>query len=145
MTLLEHSIFINATPEAIDAVALDANRLPEWYAGIQEVKPDDIYPEVGGTVEAVYKTAGINFKMKITSMELVRGQNQTLKIEGMIDGTSHWIYTPEGEGMQITCTFDYEMPGGSVGKAFDKLIVERMNAENLKKSLKNLKAIAESH
>jgi hypothetical protein len=60
MTTLERSIIIDATPAAIDAVALDGNRLPEWYAGMQEATSDGVYPAVGGTVATVYKAAGIN-------------------------------------------------------------------------------------
>ena len=40
-------------------------------------------------------------------------------------------------------SFEYEMPGGGVGKLVDRLLAERMNAQNLEKSLENLKALAE--
>lgn len=143
MTTLERSIIIDATAAAIDAVALDGNRLPEWYAGMQEAKSDGIYPVVGGTVATVYKAAGINFKIKIISLELVRGQKIKLKMEGMITGTNEWIYTPEGDKTRVTVILDYEMPGGGIGQAINKLIVEKMNAENLEKSLANLKTVVE--
>jgi carbon monoxide dehydrogenase subunit G len=143
MTTLERSIEINAGPAAIDAVALNGNRLSEWYTGMQETKADAVYPEVGGTVEATYRAAGINFKMKITSVELVRGHSITLKMDGMITGTNRWVYSPAGEATRVTATLDYEMPGGSLGQAVNKLIVEKMNAENLEKSLNNLKAVVE--
>ena len=141
MTILEHSIVINTTTEAIDEVVLDATRLPEWYVGIQETRPDAVYPQVGGQVEAVYKAAGMNFKIKMTCLEIERGQKQTLKMEGMISGTNRWTYTPAEDGTRITGTFEYELPGGSIGQAINKLIVERMNAENLEKSLQNLKTL----
>lgn len=144
MTSLKDSIIIKAPLETIEAIALDANRLPEWYAGMQESTPDETYPEVGGTVDTVYKAAGMSFKMKIISTELIRGQSQTLKMEGMITGTNQWTFAPQGEETRVTCTFEYEMPGGGIGKALDKLVIERMNAENLKKSLKNLKKLSES-
>lgn len=143
MTTLERSILIEATTQEIQTIALDANRLPEWYAGIQKAQPDETYPEVGGVVEAVYKAAGISFNIKMTTVELVWGDHQTLKMEGMITGTSRWVFTPEAEGTRVTATFDYEMPGGGLGKVFDKLLVERMNADNLDKSLKKLKTVAE--
>ena len=74
MTILKKTVMIQATPAEIDAVALAGERLPEWYAGIQEAKSDGLYPEVGGVIEAVYKAAGINFKIKIISLELDRGR-----------------------------------------------------------------------
>jgi uncharacterized membrane protein len=117
--------------------------LPEWYSGIQEATPDNTYPEVGGTVAAVYKAAGVNFKIKMTSKEYVRGQVLATEMEGMITGTNRWLYTPEGEGTQVSVTFEYEMPGGGIGQAVNKLIIEKMNAENLEKSLQNLKKLVE--
>ena len=143
MTTVERSILINASPDAINAVTLDGRRLPEWYAGIQQAEPDDLFPEPGGKVELVYKAAGVTFNITMTSLELVRGQSVTQQMEGMITGTSRWVYTPEGDGTRVTATFEYEMPGGVLGKAINKLMVERMNAKNLEKSLENLKALVE--
>ena len=143
MTTLERSIVINASPETIDAITTDPSRLPEWYAGIQEAKSDGTYPQVGGTVESVYKAVGISFKIKMTSEEYVPGQSMRINMEGMISGTNRWTYQPEGDGTRITATFEYEMPGGGLGQAVNKLVVEKMNAENLEKSLENLKALVE--
>lgn len=142
-TVLERSVVIHATTEEIDAVTLDGNRFPEWYAGVQQAIPDDKYPEPGGTVSLVYKAAGAKFNMTMTSLRIVYGQSLLLRMEGMITGKSRWVYTPEGEGTRLTCTFEYDVPGGDVGQAFNKLILERMNAENLEKSLNNLKAVVE--
>lgn len=144
MTTLERSILINATTEAIDAVALNGNRLPQWYTGMQEAQADNLYPQVGGTVETTYRTAGLNFKVKITSVQLTPGQSITLRMDGMITGTNRWVYQPEGEAVRVIATLDYEMPGGGLGQALNKLVVEKMNAENLEKSLANLKALVES-
>jgi hypothetical protein len=142
-TVLERSIVINATTEAIDRVTLDGARFPEWYAGVQQATPDDLYPEPGGRVALVYRAAGARFNMTMTSLRIVHGHSLLLRMEGMITGKSRWIYTPEGEGTRVSCTFEYDVPGGDVGQAFNKLILERMNAENLEKSLANLKAVVE--
>jgi hypothetical protein len=143
MTTLERSIIIKGSRAEIDAVTLDGNRLSEWYAGIQESKADQRYPEVGGGVDTVYKAAGISFKVKITSVEFKRGEGISLQMDGMITGTNRWIYNDVEGGTQVTARLDYEMPGGGIGKAVNKLIVEKMNADNLEKSLNNLKKIVE--
>jgi uncharacterized membrane protein len=143
MTALERSVFIDAPVDAIEAITLDGQRLPDWYAGVEHAEPDDVYPEPGGVVNMVYKAAGIGFDIKMTSLELVRGQSSTYQMEGMIAGTNHWMFAPEGDGTWITATFEYEMPGGILGKAADKLVVERVNAQNLEQSLNNLKALVE--
>lgn len=140
-TVVEKSIIIQATPEEVDAITLDGNRLPEWYAGVQSAEPDDTYPEPGGVVNMVYRSAGVNFKMSMTSLRLVKGESLLLKMDGMITGKNRWFYTAEEEGTRVNCRFEYEMPGGSIGQAVNKLVVERMNVQNLEKSLENLKDV----
>ncbi len=144
MATLERSIFINATTDEIDFFTLDPWRLPEWYEGVERVEPDGVYPEPGGVVNMIYKSAGISFTIKMTCLELVRGEYALYKMEGMMTGTNRWTHTPEGDGTWLTAQFDYELPGGGLGKAFDRLVVERMNTENLEKSLARLKELVEA-
>jgi uncharacterized membrane protein len=143
-TVVEKSIVIHATPAEVDAVTLDGNRLPEWYAGVQSAVPDAAYPEAGSTVNMVYRSSGVNFKMSMTSLRLVRGESLLLKMDGMITGKNRWFYTPEEEGTRVNCRFEYDMPGGSIGQAVNKLVIERMNVQNLEKSLENLKQVVEN-
>lgn len=144
MTTLKHSIVINASIDKLDAITLDGNRFSEWYEGIEQSIPDSKFPDPGGVVETVYRTAGIKFNVKMISLAIVRSHYLIMKMEGMITGTSKWEYIPDGDGVRVTCTFEYEMPGGGIGKALNKLVVERMNDENLEKSLGNLKALVEA-
>jgi uncharacterized membrane protein len=144
MTTLERSVYIDdATTDDIDAVSLDPSRLPEWYAGVESVEPDGVFPEPGGQVDMVYKAAGATLHIKMTSLELERGEYALYRMEGMMEGTTRWVHTPEANGVRLTATFDYELPGGGLGKVVDKLLVERMNAKNLEDSLENLKALVE--
>lgn len=143
MAKVERSILIKASPEVLDAITSDGKRLPEWFAGVEKAEPDDTFPEVGGKMVTTYKSAGATFELTQTVIERVEGQSAKYKMEGMITGTNHWVFAPEGDGIRVTVTFDYEMPGGALGKVADKLIVEKMNTENLEKSLENLKKLAE--
>jgi uncharacterized membrane protein len=143
MTTVERSVLINTPVDAIETIMDDARRLPEWYAGIEQADSDDVFPEPGGKVDMVYKAAGITFTLTQTSLERVPGQGGVNQMEGMITGTNHLTYTPEGEGIRVTMRFEYQMPGGGLGKVVDRLLVERMNAQNLERSLANLKTLAE--
>jgi hypothetical protein len=143
MTTVERSILINASTDAIDAIALDGNRLPEWYVGIAQATPDELYPEVGGRVSLVYKAAAVTFSLTLTVQELARGYHIAYQMSGMMVGTQHWSYTPEGGQTRLMALVEYDMPGGALGKIADKLVVERMNARHLEESLENLKALAE--
>jgi hypothetical protein len=147
MTTIERSVLIDATVDEVTSVAYDARRMTEWYVGMASAEPDEVYPEPGGQVEVVYQAAGINFKTKMTSQILERRDDGSAfmqdTLEGSIAGVSQWSYVPESDGTRVTAAFDYTIPGGILGKVADKLAVERMNAENLEKSLLNLKAEVE--
>jgi uncharacterized membrane protein len=143
MTTLKRDIFINASPEAIFKIASEASRFPEWYAGIEATEPDDVFPQPGGKVQMDYKAAGISFEMTMTSLEMEPGKYMVSQMEGMITGTNRWDYEPQEGGTRVSVEFEYEMPGGALGQLANKLLVERMNAENLEKSLEKLKAVTE--
>jgi len=145
MTKLERSIVIHGTAEEIDAIVSDATRLPEWYAGIESAVPDEVFPEPGGRVEMLYKSAGITFEMSQTSLEYDPPNRGKYMMEGMLTGVYEELLETVDEGTRFILKFDYEMPGGGVGKLIDKLVVERMNAKNLEDSLKNMKALVERH
>jgi len=143
MTVLERSIVIKGTAAEIDAITSDGDRLPEWYAGITKATADGIFPDPGGIVEMKYKSAGITFDMSQTVLEYEYAKGGKYKMEGMIAGVYEEIFEPVDDGTRFTLKFDYEMPGGGVGKLVDKLFVERMNAKNLEESLENMKTLVE--
>jgi hypothetical protein len=143
MATVERSILIDAATDAIDAIALDGNRLSEWYVGVEQATPDDLYPEAGGRVSLVYKAAAVTFNLTLTVQELIRGNYVSYRMSGMMVGTQEWHHASEGGKTRLTARVEYEMPGGALGKIADKLVVERMNAHNLEESLKNLKALVE--
>ncbi len=143
MTLLERSTLIHASLEAIDAIAMDCGSWPEWYPGVQQATPDDVYPQVGGKINIAYKTSGLSFTLTFTLVDYVFGQTVAYDIAGMMSGNTRYILEPQADGVMMTARFDYTVPGGGLGKIADKLVIERMNAENLEKSLANMKAILE--
>lgn len=144
-TTVERSVIIRANPDKINEVALDGHRLPDWYEGIQAAAPDSTYPLPGGAVDVTYKAAGIKFNLKMKTIEYVDGVSFGLEMEGMIKGRTRWELAPRGEGRtKLNCTFEYEMPGGSIGQAVNKMVVEKMNVDNLEKSLNKLKVLVEA-
>lgn len=143
MATLERSVFINAPLDDIDVYTLDASRWPEWYVGIEQAAPDGVFPDPGGVVQVVYRAAGVNFNLTMTSTEHIVGESLTIQMEGMITGMNRWLYAAEGDGTWVTSIFEYEIPGGGLGQALDKLVLERMNTEYLESSLSNLKALVE--
>ena len=136
MATIEKNIVINASTEAIDQYAIDANTYPQWFAGVESVSVDNTFPEVGGKVDVKYKSAGLTFDMTMTSIDIEHGDHLTIQMDGMITGTQSWTYVPVDGGTQVNCVFDYTMKGGGLGAIADKLVAERMNTQNLEKSLR---------
>ncbi len=143
MARIERHIVIQADTDSIDHYALDANTYPQWFAGVESVEVDSQFPEVGGKAEVEYKSAGMTFHLTMTSASIEKGEHFHINMEGMISGTQNWHYESEGDGTRVYCVFDYQMRGGGLGAIADKLVAERMNRQNLEKSLDNLKAIVE--
>ena len=112
-TIIERSVFINAASEAIAAIANDSERLPEWFAGVTKIEPDNKWPETGGVASVTYKSAGISFKSTFTSLEFSSGEKLTIQLEGMLAGTNQWTYTPESDGTSLTFRLEYDMPGAA--------------------------------
>jgi carbon monoxide dehydrogenase subunit G len=144
MTMLERSIYIDAPIEEVAPLVDDPKRWPEYFVGLEKVDPDSLFPDVGGVAQVAYKAAGMTFNIRMTSTEFERGKTSVTKMEGMMSGINSTSLESEGAGTKITMSFEYEMPGGGIGKAIDKLLVERMNAEQLEESLEKLKVLVEA-
>jgi uncharacterized membrane protein len=143
MTTVERSIYIDAPPDVCFDIGMDAGRWLEWYAGMQSVQADDVYPAVGGRVEVSNKSAGVTLDLILTVTDYIPGQRIAYRMDGMITGMMQWDYQPDGSGTHLTAIFDYEVPGGTLGQIADRLVVERANTANLEASLENLKGLIE--
>jgi len=143
MATIKKSIVINASTDEIDTYAIDAHTYPQWFAGVESVDVDGVFPEVGGTVALRYKSAGLTMDMTMKSLAIEHGKSLTIEMDGMISGTQSWLYEAVDGGTKVNCTFDYNMKGGGLGAIADKLVAERMNTQNLEKSLESLKQIVE--
>jgi carbon monoxide dehydrogenase subunit G len=143
MTIVNRSILIHASPEAVMAALSDARHWPEWYPGMTQSNPDNRFPEKGGKVTFTVKSGFISFQITETALDFQPGKLQLLQMEGMMSGKARWELTPEGDGTRLNTTFDYTMTGGPLGKIADTLIVKRQNAGSLEAGLNNLKTLLE--
>ncbi len=145
MAKIERSIDIQADWTQVDAVALDGQRLSEWYAGVESSQGDSTFPEVGGKAKMAYKAAGMNFDLVFTVLEYVPGDYILLQLEGgILKGTSRWTHQSIPNGTRLTNVLDYETQGGGLGAIADRPLLERMNTSQMEKSLERLKALVES-
>lgn len=144
MAVVERNVWINASYTAIEqATTLAPRDWPQWFVGVEAAEPEANYPQAGSVVNLQYKSSGLTFELKQRLVKFVSHQTTVFQMEGMIHGTQTWTGQPEGTGVRINVVFDYEMPGGGLGKVLDKLVIERINTQNLEQSLNNLKAFLE--
>jgi carbon monoxide dehydrogenase subunit G len=143
MAIVQRNVQINAAPEETMAFLSDASRWPDWYPGMTEIDIAAPFPENGGKVSFKVKSAGLSMTITETVLEYQPDRLQLLQMEGMLSGRARWEVTPDGGGTRLTTTFDYALPGGSLGKVADALIVKRMNAKSLEEALHNVRALVE--
>jgi coenzyme Q-binding protein COQ10 len=140
---IERSIYIEAPPEAVQALIVDTSRWGEWSDEVDGIQPDDVWPHAGGEVSMAVQAPGVSGDLKYISREYTPGRSMSLEIEGLIRGTVRYICTPEGSGMHLTVDMEYELPGGILGKAIDRLVMERQSTDNLDNRLARMKAVLE--
>jgi uncharacterized membrane protein len=144
MTKVTRSVLIDASVDDVLAITDNPNRMTDWYVGLEDIKPDETFPDVGGKAEFVYKAAGITFSLEQIVVSREQGKCSEYELRGMITGNLVESLDSEGEATRYTLDFDYQMPGGGVGKVVDRLLVERMNTSQLEESLEKLKLLVES-
>jgi hypothetical protein len=66
------------------------------------------------------------------------------QVEGGMTGTFEWNVAPSGTGSQLSLDIDYDMPGGPIGRAVNRIMLERMNDKNAERMLENVKMLSEA-
>ena len=144
MPTIERSITIAAPAEDVFAVVDDARRQPEYLPGVTKVA-DVVRTQdrVGDTYEAAYSILGLRFPTKTSIIEWERNKTYVEKMEGSLPGTFAMHLEPNGQGTKVTCTIDYTITMGVLGKAMNRLLFERMNEKTAEQGLENLKLLCE--
>ena len=97
----------------------------------------------GSTFRYEAKSGGIKswFENKITNYV----ENELMEFESVagMKNRGKWSFASTPKGTEVTFLFDYELPGSYLGKAIDKIFVERQNRKDVEKSLKRLKDLLE--
>ena len=148
MGRIEKSIEIRAPPEKVwEMLAFD--RHPEWSEEYQSAE----YTSEVHTQEDKYRTgasARITTKHKeevnINIIESLENEKITYRVQGMpgarnIIGT--FILKSTEAGTEMKTVTDYEIPGGILGKIFDKSFVQKALKKDFEKGLEKLKSILE--
>ena len=144
MPVVENSVTIQAPIAKVFDVVEDPERYSEWFQGVRDTvgvtRTDE---HVGDSWTVKYSALGITFDVDQEVTDWVENDHISIRMGGAFPGTLTTTLTSDGDSTTVTQRFDYEIKGGALGKAMNKLVLERMNAKNAARSLDDLKDILE--
>src|SRR5713226_2403224 len=145
MAKLTKAIDVVAPAEKIFGTLDDPKAMPLYVPAVTDVT--DVRKSetrVGDTFRATYGLMGMRFNLKFTNTEHDPARKIASRFEGAMKGVMAYTLEPRGNSTRVKFDVDYEMSGGVLGKAVDKLLVERMNEKNAERMLENLKMLVEA-
>jgi uncharacterized protein YndB with AHSA1/START domain len=143
---LEHELFVDAPPERVFALLAQPERTPEWSDNVLSVRRTSEGPVgVGSTTEAIVKALGT--RQRAIGRCTVFDPPRRIVVENVTNvgakSRSESQLTPEGRGTRLRAVMEYTVPGGGVGKLFDRLIAERQTRQEFEQGLLRLKRLLE--
>ena len=144
---VRHTGHIDAPPDRVFAMTIDATRDPEWNSSVVEVKDvTGLLDKAGASYTAMLKLGGrqLETRWEVVRVDKPRLIEQTATSAAGGRATSTTTFEPAAGGTDITIEVDYELPGGFVGGVADKLFVERAIERDVRHSMENFKAICEA-
>ncbi len=143
MPTFTESIQIRADRKVVWSVIVDPAKVPHWYEGMETYDADYQQVQVGGTAKWTYRTMGLEFKGTTKMLEVTPGAFLRCELDGLIKGIQEFKLSEAAGGTLLEVTTDYHMSGGVLGKLAEP-VVHQMNLNNAKKSVANIKQMAEA-
>lgn len=146
MSRIERDIDIGRRPEEVFDALTDLNGLGRWAQMVIETRnvPDGpLRP--GDTFEQTIRIAGVSLETDWRVVDVERPRLIRYECKGRPAGWLNMIQrvVPTNGGSRVELEIDYELPGGFLGEALNKLYVERRNEREAESALLNLKELLE--
>jgi len=147
MAHLSHSLLIDAPVADVDAIVKDPQQWSRFWVGMSE--PERVFGDgsPGTKSEFTMLLLGVRTHMIERTIEERHNADGSTDWRWEFEGTtSGWIachHQPAESGTRITTEFEYSVPGSVIGKAADRLLLEKRMRRDLENSLENLKLMAE--
>ena len=129
--------------EKVFEIVEDPATFPKYVPNVHEVvdvrRSDS---RIGDSFHVIYKVLGVTFDEKFTVTDYESGKRITSTFSGGMTGTFAWTFEPQGAQTKINVDVDYQLAGGPLGKAVDRLMLERVNQKTIEDMLKNLGRVA---
>ncbi len=148
MARIERSIEVNRPPEQVFDLLTDLNRLPDWATIVVETHDVPEQPIRNGTAFGqTIRMAGRNLECDWHVAELERPRHVAYQATAPGGGQLAMRQTvvPVHGASRVELELDYELPGGWLGAAIDRVYLERRNEREAEHSLHNLKDLLEGN
>ncbi len=146
MSRIERGIEIGRPPDVVFDALTDLNGLVRWAPMVIETRNVPPGPlRAGDTFEQTIRIAGLSLETDWTVLDVERPHLVRYECKGRPGGwlnmTQRVVETTGGS--RVDLEIDYELPGGFLGEALNKLYVERRNEREAESALQNLKELLE--
>ncbi len=145
MTKIKRDISIHSRPEdAFEALA-NWSRLTDWSTVTHSHDGADRCSGVGQEFDQQVRIAGVPLQTHWRVVEFEPPRSLAYEVTAMAGGrmTLRQQVVPSQDGTRVEIDVDYDLPGGFLGEALDRLYVERRNEREVEHSLQNLKELLE--
>jgi coenzyme Q-binding protein COQ10 len=147
MAHLSHSLPINVPVREVDAIVKDPQQWSRFWVGMSE--PERVFGDgsPGTKAEFTMLLMGVRTHMIERTIEERHNDDGSTdwrwEFEGTTCGSIACHHEPTEAGTRITTEFEYSVPGSVIGRAADRLLVEKRMRRDFENSLENLKLMAE--
>jgi hypothetical protein len=117
--------------------------IEQWFEGMDSIKASPAYPMDGSTLHWAYRVAGVEMRGRMIVTAIAAGDFIYYESDGLVVGSQRYDISDIPGGLQVDVVSEYSIKGGVFGKVAEPL-VHTMIRINLRKSMMNLKSMAEA-
>lgn len=146
MTRLEKTTTIYAPIEKVFEFVDGPENVARYAVGVSRVKEvSKTEKHVGDIMTLTYTALGKRFDEQFTYTEYNKPTLLVSKVTGQMAGTFHVALKQEASNQTlVTLKTDYEIVSSALGRALNRLLLERVNEKNLERTLGNIKMMVET-
>jgi uncharacterized membrane protein len=142
MTRLVLSRQVYCPADEVFAYHADLERAPQHWLNVVACRREDGgvgAPQAGTRYAWRYRMYGVEFAGRAVVREAQPGRRFAFETSGGLRATVDSTYTPiSARRTRIDITVDYDVPGGLIGRAVDRLLVESRNASDGERAMDRL-------
>src|SRR5919201_6138827 len=140
MSEIHRGATVEASIERVFDFVDDPENLRTYVPNVERV--EDVQrtdKRIGDSFRVIYKVLAVTFDEKFTVIEYESPHRTVLTFEGGMKGKFAWTFEAEGPHTRVNVDVEYELAGGPLGKAVDRLLLERTNERTIDPMLQNMR------